>query len=328
MSILSLMCRLRVPTSLLVNDVTRSPLIRSNLAASREAFSTGRHTTGWLDGGKSNRSVEYGRRDSVVHAGNRECNIEMTKCIGRGGSSIVLQLGLAPNRHYSWMFSKQLRPSTGYHGLNIRKLSNPMLKFYSSSSHSSCEKFSREKLKRTSDLCEMKFRLGDTRGYSSCKPDCDKPTKPCRGQKSCTKERGPEDCSTCGSEVKECTDTERVCSPVPEEIPVTCVPPPCQNVNDYCQPYVYPQEKFWQMWVIIAIPVLIFMSARTYSRELEKRKQPRMEYKRYRYLGRINKPFPWGDGRRSFFHNPVKNPIAPHGYEVEDPNAVKKSERK
>ncbi|CAK9812492.1 Cytochrome c oxidase subunit 6A2, mitochondrial [Anthophora quadrimaculata] len=76
------------------------------------------------------------------------------------------------------------------------------------------------------------------------------------------------------------------------------------------------------------IPVLIFMSIRTYSRELEKRKKPRQEYRRFSYLGRINKPFPWGDGRRTLFHNPVKNPIAPHGYEVEDPNAPKKSEQK
>ncbi|XP_076233366.1 cytochrome c oxidase subunit 6A1, mitochondrial [Calliopsis andreniformis] len=82
--------------------------------------------------------------------------------------------------------------------------------------------------------------------------------------------------------------------------------------------------RFWRSIVLfVTIPVLVLMSAYVYTREQEKKREPRPPFVDVPYLRRMVKPFPWGDGKHSFFHNPEKNPISPHGYEVEDPNEVK-----
>nr|XP_012152060.1 PREDICTED: cytochrome c oxidase subunit 6A1, mitochondrial-like [Megachile rotundata] len=89
------------------------------------------------------------------------------------------------------------------------------------------------------------------------------------------------------------------------------------------------KEKFWQMLVcFVMMPLLIITSIYVYSREIEEKKKPRPEYEDVPWMGITHRPFPWGDGKRCFFHNPVKNPIPGEGYEVEDPNAVRKTEPK
>ncbi|XP_076653505.1 cytochrome c oxidase subunit 6A1, mitochondrial [Halictus rubicundus] len=89
------------------------------------------------------------------------------------------------------------------------------------------------------------------------------------------------------------------------------------------------QEKLWKYLVLfVAFPVLAVASALILSNVNRKNKQPRQEFVDVPYLRRINKPFPWGDGKHSLFHNPVKNPISPHGYEVPDPYAAETSEGK
>ncbi|EZA47529.1 Cytochrome c oxidase subunit 6A1, mitochondrial [Ooceraea biroi] len=81
---------------------------------------------------------------------------------------------------------------------------------------------------------------------------------------------------------------------------------------------------FWQTLSLIALPLVVIMSIFTFTQVKEKAKRPREPFLNLPYMCRRTKPFPWGDGNHTLFHNPVKNPVPPHGYEVEDPYAVYK----
>ncbi|XP_012539569.3 uncharacterized protein LOC105838504 isoform X2 [Monomorium pharaonis] len=113
------------------------------------------------------------------------------------------------------------------------------------------------------------------------------------------------------------------CPPCPSSPPT---PPPCPPPPTYHVPHSNPRKlAFWRMLSLcVAAPLIVIMSVVTYVRQREKMKEPREPYMDYPYMYRRTKPFPWGDGNHSLFHNPVKNPIRPFGYEVEDPNAPKK----
>ncbi|XP_020294144.1 cytochrome c oxidase subunit 6A1, mitochondrial-like [Pseudomyrmex gracilis] len=121
------------------------------------------------------------------------------------------------------------------------------------------------------------------------------------------------------------TDDDDSCSPCPlvptKQQPTYC---PCPPILLSTCPEADPgKHKFWRaMSLFVAIPVVLITSIITCIREKEKRKQPREPYLNLPYMQRRTKPFPWGDGNHTLFHNPVKNPIPPHGYEVEDPNAI------
>lgn len=87
------------------------------------------------------------------------------------------------------------------------------------------------------------------------------------------------------------------------------------------------EEKLLQLVTAISAIVLIGISYYVYTTVEESDKQPRPPFIDVPYMRRITKPFPWGDGEHTLFHNPVRNPISPHGYEVEDPNAVTPNRR-
>ncbi|XP_004525502.1 uncharacterized protein LOC101462934 [Ceratitis capitata] len=59
---------------------------------------------------------------------------------------------------------------------------------------------------------------------------------------------------------------------------------------------------------VVALNVLVF-ATRTH--------EEREEFKKWPHLYKRDKPFPWGDGVKSFFHNPHTNPLPETGYEDE-----------
>ncbi|XP_015512952.1 cytochrome c oxidase subunit 6A2, mitochondrial [Neodiprion pinetum] len=75
--------------------------------------------------------------------------------------------------------------------------------------------------------------------------------------------------------------------------------------------------KLWKnISYFVAFPSIIVCSIYNYLKHQEAHNQPRPEFVPYEYLCIRNKPFPWGDGNHSFFHNPHKNAL-PTGYEDE-----------
>ncbi|CAL1684682.1 unnamed protein product [Lasius platythorax] len=130
---------------------------------------------------------------------------------------------------------------------------------------------------------------------------------------SCQSRTVPETCSS--------TTNDDPCPPCPS--PSQDPPCPCPQPPTY-YPDTDPRKLvFWRkLSLFVALPLIVIMSAITYAREKEKAKQPREPFLNLPYMCRRTKPFPWGDGNHTLFHNPVKNPVPPHGYEVEDPNEM------
>ncbi|XP_043258565.1 uncharacterized protein LOC122400895 [Colletes gigas] len=286
----------------------------------------------------------------------RQRRIESKNCPGRRvfllgkGTSIPLQFALATIYH-TWKFSKAICPSVGYVGLCTRKLSHPTTNIYSFANNPACRKFSSCGNSEKGVLCRTTSRR-DTlcNHFSSEDSSCNKksPSDGCRDQTtSAHQEPSKNQCSKTESDtgfftsfpVEECSEPSTTCTtsvehPCDESCPPIESADPknrfrCMNVDDYCDTADSQKERFWRFLVFfVAMPALIVTSFFVYRREMENKKQPRPEFVDVPYLRRIIKPFPWGNGVHTFFHNPVLNPISPHGYEVEDPNAVKTGEPK
>ena len=79
-------------------------------------------------------------------------------------------------------------------------------------------------------------------------------------------------------------------------------------------------ELWRKVSLYVAFPCIILAAINTYLIEMEEHHKPRPPFKPYEYMYRRTKRYPWGDGVRSFFHNPQTNAL-PDGYETEDPNA-------
>ncbi|XP_051176770.1 cytochrome c oxidase subunit 6A2, mitochondrial-like [Leptopilina boulardi] len=73
-------------------------------------------------------------------------------------------------------------------------------------------------------------------------------------------------------------------------------------------------EKLWKMIsLFVAVPAVIVTGAINYYEHVN-HEHHRPEFIPYEHLRIRNKPFPWGDGNHSLFHNKHRNPL-PTGYE-------------
>uniref|UniRef100_A0A914L9F3 Cytochrome c oxidase polypeptide VIa n=1 Tax=Meloidogyne incognita TaxID=6306 RepID=A0A914L9F3_MELIC len=77
---------------------------------------------------------------------------------------------------------------------------------------------------------------------------------------------------------------------------------------------------FWKkVFFIVMVPSMIasaYYSYQHYLEEIEHLKHRKQEdYIPYPYLAKRAHPFPWGDGNKSFFHNPYTNWVPGVGYE-------------
>ncbi|KAK0174662.1 hypothetical protein PV327_010409 [Microctonus hyperodae] len=82
-------------------------------------------------------------------------------------------------------------------------------------------------------------------------------------------------------------------------------------------------EKSVKLWknltFFVALPAVALGMINSYLlTQEEKKHHKRPEYIPYDYLGIRTKPFPWGDGNHTFFHNPARNPIPGVGYEADE----------
>ncbi|KAK9295586.1 hypothetical protein QLX08_010142 [Tetragonisca angustula] len=351
----SLLCRLNILSPMFVSEITCSALIKSN---TEMLFPISVSVTG--NGKKRNWNIGYRcwsdkvcfsdisryvkvyelskRKLSVI---NEEKNKYVSSCemyrhkmkkhnersafLVNSGSSILLQFSLAPIYH-SWKFSKEFCPSMEYHSLSMQKLSNSMLKFHSFTENpSSCKN-----LWKSKDLLKTVFCSQNIRNYSSCKePPCNKSqlkSDDCDKTTRCYTEQDVSNDSKFNKNMKGYSQLSRKCQ-LPIENIFDKYTPPCSGIEDYCPEVAY-QDTFLKLITTIGLILLIGMSCYVYTKVKESGKQPRPEFIDVPYMRRITKPFPWGDGHHTLFHNPVRNPISPHGYEVEDPNAKKPAKPK
>ncbi|XP_076386725.1 uncharacterized protein LOC105664018 isoform X1 [Megachile rotundata] len=266
------------------------------------------------------------REDSAKRKLNVQRNFSFAK-----RSSIVSHFPLTTIYH-AWMFSKDPCPSMRY---LCSQLSNSTTQLFSFANDPTRLDLSLGiDSEGSKSPCRMIIsRYENVRSFSSCKKES-KPEK-CPPEPTCEKsfenicaKQSADPCEPKPSS-NECSESSRPCKAVPADPEPICSTSACPNIKDYCQEPDSHKEKFWQMLVcFVMMPLLIITSIYVYSREIEEKKKPRPEYEDVPWMGITHRPFPWGDGKRCFFHNPVKNPIPGEGYEVEDPNAVRKTEPK
>ncbi|XP_022185266.2 cytochrome c oxidase subunit 13, mitochondrial [Nilaparvata lugens] len=119
------------------------------------------------------------------------------------------------------------------------------------------------------------------------------------------------------------------CPPKEEKKPCDCPPPKehkeCRDdfskqlmsqrlISDQHQSEIESARKKWRfITLFIALPLIIALSLSTLL--MGESEHTRPPYVEYEYMYRRVKPFFWGDGKKSFFHNPCLNPVPGIGYE-------------
>ncbi|XP_015177901.1 PREDICTED: uncharacterized protein LOC107067166 [Polistes dominula] len=121
----------------------------------------------------------------------------------------------------------------------------------------------------------------------------------------CPMESHSESCSQCSTDPNLTKNKYFICSP---QKPILPCPPPKESTK----------LKLWRFLSICSYVLLIVASVIIIPKAEEEKKKPRPPYYDVPYMYRRTKPFPWGDGNHTLFHNPRRNPVPPDGYEVDD----------
>uniref|UniRef100_A0A8D9AGM9 Cytochrome c oxidase subunit 6A1, mitochondrial n=2 Tax=Cacopsylla melanoneura TaxID=428564 RepID=A0A8D9AGM9_9HEMI len=96
----------------------------------------------------------------------------------------------------------------------------------------------------------------------------------------------------------------------------------CECYEDSDEPSSDHGTKIWRILTLyVCLPGILLGSFLIWRHETEGHHE-RPEFIPYDYLRIRNRPFPWGDGNHSLFHNKCQNAL-PDGYEDEEEEACK-----
>lgn len=71
---------------------------------------------------------------------------------------------------------------------------------------------------------------------------------------------------------------------------------------------------YQKLFMFVGLPIVLVAMLNCYVSHTEHERAP---FVKYGYLRRRTKRFPWGEGQKSFFHNPHVNAL-PDGYEYDE----------
>ncbi|KAK6742448.1 hypothetical protein RB195_009988 [Necator americanus] len=77
------------------------------------------------------------------------------------------------------------------------------------------------------------------------------------------------------------------------------------------------RKVFMKIFLFASIPCLAMGMFVAYRDHVARRDKERPKYIPYRFLNVRNKPFPWGDGNHSLFHNKREQYVPGVGFEEE-----------